>query len=448
MNQLIESISCCPECLKILPAIKSVEGNNVFLTRTCPDHGEFKVLISKDVKRFLDKTFTSVGKEVYEHQTEVREGCPQDCGWCPDHKQHICTGLIEITDKCNLECPVCYFGTSGKNDISINEFKSRLNTLLRTEGGKLDVLQISGGEPTLHPEFSQILIRALEEKIERVVINTNGLSILTSDFVFDIIEKNKDRTEIYLQFDGFNSDANTFLRGKNLLQKKKEVIHKLDNAGIKMCLAVTLIPENLSEIKAIMDLAIATENITGITFQRFTKTGQGFNLSQNSLTQEDILQEIDNTDYLKYKDIVPLPCSHENCTSISFLFVENGKAYSLAKYIDFTKHQDVLKNRLSFNTESLEYLKEQLDCSSKGCCSWITNSIPIVQKLKEFTTGSGSNYQKMKMLRIVVKNFMDSSTFDVERAKKCCVGVSIGNNKIIPFCINNIFQHRKSSNAS
>ncbi|PKL92226.1 MAG: hypothetical protein CVV21_05600 [Candidatus Goldiibacteriota bacterium HGW-Goldbacteria-1] len=436
------TVSCCPHCLKILPAEKITEGNDVFLVRECPEHGKIKTLISRDAKRFFDKTFTSSGKAVYERQTKSFKGCPDDCGWCDKHKQHLCTALIEITGKCNLKCPVCYYGDKNTGDISFEEFKKRLDVIMRTENDSLDVLQISGGEPTLHTNFVSFLEHAASRNINRVLINTNGLALLGESDNCNKIRDLKDKVEIYLQFDGFDTTAEIELRGASLLEKKLTLINKLNNDGIKMCLAVTVTRGNLGEIGRILELAIETKNITGITFQRLTGTGWAKGLKQKPLLQEDILVAMDKTGYLKYNHIVPLPCSHENCTSISFLFVDGKKSYSLAKYIDFAKHQGAIKDKIGFDSGALKYLKEQITCNSGGCCSQIVDNLTPLKKLKEFTDGNSSNNGDMKMIRIIVKNFMDAHTFDTERAEKCCVGVSTGKGKIIPFCVNNVFNKR------
>ncbi|MGD9639185.1 MAG: radical SAM protein [Alphaproteobacteria bacterium] len=438
---MYNTTSCCPVCLEILPAVKKVEGNLVYLERNCPKHGFFKTLVSKDAERFFDKRFISAGKERYENQTEVAKGCPYDCGLCPEHKQHLCSALIEITDKCNLSCPVCYFGECGGSDISLAEFKKRLATVMRTENGKLDVLQVSGGEPTLHPLFEEIISEACLENIGRVVINTNGIKLLEDDKLFEVIKKNKERLEIYLQFDGFNETANLKLRGLDLSEVKTKVIAKLDSEDIRMSFAVTVIEDNLSELKKILDLACKTKNVTGITFQRLTKSGKGTSLSEEkALVQEDLLVAISDSGYLKYQDIVPLPCSHENCTSISFLFVTKDKIYSLADFINYEKHQNIIKDKIGFEASILDYIKEEFGCAC--CSSFMTKALPVVQKFREFAAGRKAVNHNMKILRILVKNFMDSSTFDTERAKKCCIGVATGDNKIIPFCVNNIFKNK------
>jgi 7,8-dihydro-6-hydroxymethylpterin dimethyltransferase len=431
--------STCPTCKKVIEAEKIVEGQYVYMTKTCPEHGDFKILLSKDKKRFLETPFTSAGKKVHEFQTDCDKGCPHDCGFCPEHNQHLCSVLIEITGRCNLRCPICYFGDFEQTDISVDEFKARLDTAMRAEAGELDVLQISGGEPTLHPQFCEILEEACSQNIKRVVINTNGLSLMEDEKVYNYVKKLKDRCEIYLQFDGWNEKANTFLRGSNLANKKEEIVNKLNKDDIKICLAVTVLKDNLEELPKILKYACDVRNITGITYQRFTKTGDGAKQTQeDSLVQEDLLYAIETKGYIKYKDLVPLPCSHENCTSIGFVFVVDKKIYSIADFIDYEEHKDIIKDKIAFESGILEYLEKQLNCSC--CCSVLKNKLPIVEKLKEFTKGESSIYKDMKVLRIVVKNFQDAYTFDTDRAKKCCIGVSIGNNKIIPFCVNNIFR--------
>ena len=287
--KLVPTTSCCPVCRRTLPAEKVTEGNQVNLNRVCPEHGEFSVLVSKDAERFFDKTFVSPGKSVAERQTGQDKGCPDDCGLCPNHKQHMCSSIVEITGHCDLRCPVCYFGQFDSPHISLEEFGERVETLLRTENGHLDVLQLSGGEPTLHPRFVEILDDACSRDINRVLLNTNGLSLLRDESVYRAVKRQKDRVEVYLQFDGFNREANKLLRGRDLLEEKLALVTKLDEDEVKICLAVTMVQENLTEIGAILDFACRTRNVTGVTFQRFTRAGNGAALATEAILAEDIL---------------------------------------------------------------------------------------------------------------------------------------------------------------
>lgn len=429
----IKTDALCPICLQTIPAIKKKAGTDIILEKICPQHGAFTVKIAKDAKRFLDKTYDVPGKE-FHPVCQFHGKCGEDCGWCEQHRQHICTGLIEITENCNMACPICYFGKKACKNISIAEFKRRLDTLLSVEQGRLDVLQISGGECLIHPRFLDMLDIALQKNIGRILINTNGLALLSNEELFEKIKKHKDKIEIYLQFDGFDEAVYKILRGRAILQEKKKIVAKLNKNDIKICLAVTVFEGNLKEIPQILDFAIKTKHISGITFQRLTKVGSAFGTSIPSVFQEDILQAITQSGLMAYKDLIPLPCSHENCTSLGFLFCQGDKVYSLGDYVDFTKCKGQISNRIAFDKTILDYMKKNV---CKCFVGKVLGSSFMLEKLQEFSAGNGSCYKDMKIIRIIVKNFMDADTFDWERAKKCCTGVSVGNGKVIPFCVHN-----------
>ena len=423
----------CPVCLKTVEAVKEQKGNEVWLNKNCSEHGTFRVKIAKDAARFFDKTYDVKGKP-FKAVTSFHGTCGQDCGWCEEHKQHICTGLIEVTQACNLACPICYFGQKAPKHITLKEFKERLKTLLTVEKGHLDVLQISGGECLLHPRFKEILQAALKEDIGRILINTNGLMLLEDKSIFELIKQHKDRVEIYLQFDGFDDGVYKVLRGKTLLKQKQEILQCLNEAEIKICLAVTIYKDNLKEIPAILKLSTELKHISGITFQRLTKVGSAVGTEIPSVLQEDILLAIANSGYMKYKDMIPLPCSHENCTSLGFLFCQGKKVYSLGDYVDYSKCKTQLSNRIAFDKTILDYMQKNV---CKCFVGKVLGSNFMLDKLQAFAKGGASAYKNMKIVRVIVKNFMDADTFDWQRAQKCCTGVSVGNGKVIPFCIHN-----------
>ncbi len=429
----------CSCCMNPVPAVKQVVGTEVYLEKHCPIHGTERVKIAKDSVRFFDETFAVEGKPVHVRQTAKENGCPSDCGLCPDHKQHLCTGLIEITDRCNLSCPICYSnaknGSDFAGDLTVAEFEERLETLLQTEGGKLDVLQISGGEPTVHPHFEEILDLAASKNVGRILVNTNGLRFL-EDGPIHVLEKHRDKAEVYLQFDGFDDEVYRTLRNRPLCVQKQQIVERLDRRNIKISLTATIGRANLKEIPAILDFACRVESITGVTFQRLTRVGRAKNYE--TIFQEDILYAIGQSGFLKYDDLIPLPCSHANCTSIGFLFrSETGKVYSLADYVDYTRCKEMLSDRIALDRSVLEHLKKNT------CCCFapkIFGETQLLEKLREFSAGNGSSYHGMKVVRILVKNFMDAETFDTQRARQCCVGVAVGGNRIIPFCVHNLFR--------
>jgi len=428
----------CPICQATIKATKVQEGQNVYLEKDCPTHGHFKTLIAKDAARFFDQTYDVPGKS-FQASVKFKGHCGPDCGWCEQHRQHICTGLIEITNACNLNCPICYFGEKGPTHISLEEFKERLATLIQVEQGKLDVLQISGGECLIHPEFIPILKHALKAKVGRILVNTNGLGLLQDEAIFKLIARHKDQVEIYLQFDGLDDHIYQALRGRPLLAEKMAIIKKLQEHKIKICLAVTVYQENLGQIPAILDLAIKTKHISGITFQRMTKVGRATGSSLPSVLQEDILLALANSGHMSYQDLIPLPCSHPNCTSLGFLFCQGDKVYSLGDYIDFTKCKDKISNRIAFDQTILDYMRKNV---CKCFVGKVLGSSFMLDKLQTFAQGKGSCHHDMKIIRIIVKNFMDADNFDWERAQKCCTGVAVGKNRIIPFCVHNALKEK------
>ncbi|MBQ3933964.1 MAG: hypothetical protein II726_02095, partial [Elusimicrobiaceae bacterium] len=191
---------------------------------------------------------------------------------------------------------------------------------------------------------------------------------------------------------------------------------------------------NLKEIPAILKLAVDLKHISGITFQRLTKVGSATGTKIPSVLQEDILLSIADSGYMKYKDLIPLPCSHENCTSLGFLFCQGKKVYSLGDYVDYSKCKTQISNRIAFDKTILDYMKKNV---CKCFVGRVLGGNFMLDKLQEFAQGNGSCHKDMKIVRIIVKNFMDADTFDWQRAQKCCTGVSVGNGKIIPFCIHN-----------
>lgn len=425
--------SICPICKKNITAKKFEKDGSVFIEKSCDEHGTFLNKIAKDSNRFFDKTFSVEGKP-YTPITEYKGKCGQDCGWCNEHKQHICTGLVEITNSCNLNCPICYFGKKKNEHISIEEFKKRVETLLKIENGHLDILQISGGECTIHPQFLEILDKALKFDIRRVVINTNGLAFLNNEKIFNKIKSLNEKIDVYLQFDGFNDEIYTLLRGRSLLKEKLEIINKLNDAEVKMNLAVTVCKGNLEEIPKILDFVTKVKHISGITFQRLTKVGSAVGTKIESVFQEDIILSMTKSGLLKYEDMIPLPCSHENCTSLGFLLCTKDKIYSMGDYIDYKNCKPALQDKLVFDKTVLDYLKNNV-CSC--FIGKIFGNAKILDSLKDFIKSEKTTSGDMKIVRLLVKNFMDTDTFDWERAKKCCTAVSIGNNRVIPFCVYN-----------
>src|ERR1700712_2044455 len=171
-----QTTSLCEVCLALVPAKIISEGNDVFYLKRCREHGVQKTLVSDDLGYWkAQKDWLKPGDRPLKVQTRTDHGCPYDCGLCPDHEQHSCLAIIEVNEACNLTCPVCFADSSIKREThrSLAEIEHMLDVLVASEG-EPDLVQISGGEPTLHPQFFDILHAARKRPIRHLMINTNG----------------------------------------------------------------------------------------------------------------------------------------------------------------------------------------------------------------------------------------------------------------------------------
>ncbi len=170
----------CSRCFKRIDAKVLFEEGRVILQKRCLAHGIERVLVSDDIDYYLRcrNDYLKPSEMPRGFQTPVRHGCPYDCGLCADHEQHSCLTLIEVCDACNLSCPVCYAdsGPARQNYRSVEEIERMLDAVVESEG-EPDVVQLSGGEPSLHPQIERILELMAERPIRHRMLNSNGIRI-------------------------------------------------------------------------------------------------------------------------------------------------------------------------------------------------------------------------------------------------------------------------------
>ncbi|MEI8348960.1 MAG: radical SAM protein [Candidatus Omnitrophota bacterium] len=436
--------SICPVCKKTIDAQIRVRDEKVFMFKRCFEHGEFESLISSDINLYKHSlSFNKPGKAPQEYGTEVARGCPDDCGICPDHQQHTCIALLEITDGCNLCCGSCYAKATGSAFLDLTTIDFMLNQYVRYEGHP-EVLQISGGEPTLHPQLFNIIELAHSKKIRHVMVNTNGIR-LAEDESFARELSHQD-IELYLQFDGFAPKAYEFLRGSTavlpLKQKALEVIAKYN---IPATLVVTLVKDlNDQQIGQVIDFAIKNRFVKGVTFQPIIYLNDSVRFDpMDRLTLPDIVKAIESQtkSLFKISDFIPLPCSYPTCCSLTYAFLKDGAVTPITRKVDVEKYLDYFCNRIITSPAAL--LRKSLENLWSASAT-----LNAQQVLKDFTCVCGLPFTpgildelKNNVFRIVVKPFMDAYTFDYKRAMKCCVHVLRPNGKLIPFCVyNNIYR--------
>ena len=230
--------SICPVCKRVIDAQVILKNNKVYMRKRCPDHGWFEGLLSSDAQMYVSSAaFTKPGTAPLDFSTEEKEGCPLDCGLCPAHQQHTCLALIEVNTACNLACPVCFADAGEGFTLSLEEVEGMLDRLLELEG-EPEVVQFSGGEPTIHPNILDMVRAAKARGISNAMINTNGIRIAKDDrFLAELEEL---RPTIYLQFDGLERETYRRIRGQDLLDLKLRCLDRLAQIDLDVALVAAV----------------------------------------------------------------------------------------------------------------------------------------------------------------------------------------------------------------
>jgi 7,8-dihydro-6-hydroxymethylpterin dimethyltransferase len=431
-------VSLCDTCLRRIEGKLVIRDNTVWMYKWCPSHGSSKVLVASDA------AYWRLGREVYIKPPEMPErfntamawGCPYDCGLCPDHMQHSCLTILEITDHCNLSCPVCYAASgphrTERRDLATVE--RMLDAIVANEG-EPDVVQISGGEPTTHPEFFAILDAAKRRPIRHLMLNTNGIRIAQEPGFAERLASYAPGFEVYLQFDSLQRDALMTLRGADLRRIREDAVAALDRVGLSTTLVMTVARGvNDDQIGDVIAWAAEHPAIRGVTLQPIQYAGRtdGVAAPETRLTLTEVRQRlIEQNTIFAAEDVIPVPCNPDALAMGYAIRTANG-IVPLTRYLP----SDVLlageRNTIVFEQDPV--LKEQVfslfatnhspesqatQLSSLLCC------LPTVQAPPEVTYAN--------VFRVLIMAFMDATAFDVRAMKKSCVHLVQPDGRIIPF---------------
>lgn len=431
--------SLCPICGRLVRNSEIEEAGRVYTTKTCPEHGSTKALVSTDAKYWKESLkYNRPGTAPLVWSSEVRRGCPDDCGICPAHKQHTCVGIIEITGQCNLNCNICFADASAGEHVPLDEITKMIDAYVSYEP-EPELLQLSGGEPTLHPDLIEIVNYAKHLGIQDVAVSTNGLQLLEAGFAEELA---KTDPVIYLQFDTFDPNVSRMIRGRNLVEEKKRVVDICNDLGMTTVLVPTLIAGvNTKEIGALIQYALSQKKVFGVNLQPISLTGRVNLPDITSPTIPQVLQEIETqTDgVFEVSDFRPIPCPHPHCTAISYILVDDKEVTPLTDIVNVDEYIDYAKDRT--------LVKEAVLMDEAFTKLFSTKAVPGTESnLEAFCEACGMTIPEVlgKSVKIVsVHSFMDRHTYQLERAQKCCIHVIQPDGRMIPFCNYNMFHRQR-----
>ncbi|MFW9847565.1 MAG: radical SAM protein [Candidatus Thorarchaeota archaeon] len=425
----------CPTCGKLVDAREITNSDEIYLERECPEHGITKTHIADSAEYWKwSMKYNRPGSKPFRWSSEVKDGCPNDCGLCSNHKQHSCIAIAEITGQCNLRCPICFASAPYGDHVPFDQVVDMINSFVSYETNP-EILQLSGGEPTLHPEIVEIIKYAKGLGIEDVVLSTNGLELLDETFSKDLADV---EVVIYLQFDTFKSETSKILRGVDLVEKKEQIVENCAKYDLTTVLVPTIVKGiNDNEIGALTNYALSKNHIFGINFQPLSFTGRVEPKGISSLSVHEILTHIEQQTLgtLKVEHFRPIPCPHPHCTAISYMIVDDENIIPMTELVDVDDYIDYAKDRTLVGKSTI------LDSAFESLFS--TSAVPGTNKnLVSFCEACGMSVPEFlgkSVKTVAVHAFMDHNTYQLERAQKCCIHVIQPDGRMIPFCNLNLF---------
>jgi uncharacterized radical SAM superfamily Fe-S cluster-containing enzyme len=445
-----QTTSLCETCLEPVPAKIIIQDDRVFYLKRCRDHGVQKTLISDDVDYWRQqKLWIKPGDRPLLNQTRTEAGCPFDCGLCPDHEQHSCLAIVEINRACNLACPVCFADAADVHGghLPLATIERMLDALVASEG-EPDLVQLSGGEPTLHPDFFAIVEAVKRRPIRHLMINTNGLRIAQDEAFVTRLASYAPRLEVYLQFDSLNDEALLNLRGARLAQVRRRALEALERVGLATTLvAVVKRGVNDTEVADIVRHALQWSCVRGVTFQPVQDAGrnEGFDSTTNRVVLSEIRRRVGESGVFSLDDMIPLPCNPDQIC-IGYGLRQGQEVLPITSLLP---REIMLNGPNTISYESYPELRGRIfDLLSLATAQVNTEEklASLLCCLPEAMVPADLSYANS--FRVVILQFLDRYNFDLGTVKRSCVHFLTEGGQIIPFDTFNTFYRTNAEGSA
>ena len=419
--------SMCPICRQSIVGEVVATDAGILMRKTCPQHGRFECVISSDLEAYERmRRSPRIVQLPAQPAMPVAKGCPDDCGLCPAHEQHTCLAIVELTSRCNLPCPVCLADSTAKGtDLTVVQVVSALEKLRLAEGA-VTPLQYAGGEPTLHPDLLEIVRKARALGFCKQEIDSNGLLLASRPRLAEDLRQ-AGLTGVYLQMDGLGPSESAYIRGRDLLPQKLRAIENCKRAGLQIVLSVTVVPGVNDHRLWDMIRFAAEQRLTGVNFQSVVLSGRypaELAATRERFTAGHFMRQVEaqSGGRLLASDLMPMSCPDPRCGLLAYVVIKrDGELLPVNRLLG----DQALRQHVA-DFSDWETLLRQAGCCSSGCgCGQDRGD------LAELLDGG-------ECFSIGFHGMMDAYSFDVERARRCCVHKLTAEGKLMPFCLYNM----------
>jgi len=464
VNVLKYTKSLCPECLRVLEAVIYERNGVVYISKRCPTHGEYEDVYWGDYQLWLRALkFEHVGDGLANPRTKRKEGCPYDCGICNEHKSFTVLAIVDVTNRCNLTCPVCFAHAGAAGYVyepSTEEVKRILDNFRANEPAKPPGLQFSGGEPTLREDLPELIEYADKIGFHHIEVNTNGIRIAESlEYTKQLVDAGANA--IYLQFDGLTDDVYVKTRGLPMLKHKMKAIENCRKLGFD---AVVLVPTvirgvNDHEVADIVKFAARNSDVIRcVNFQPVSLCGRidRARLKEMRITIPDVIRQVEKgtegevaiEDWYPVPFVVPIPraigslknhrygaefTAHPHCGMATYVFVEDGKIVPITRKANVEKFMEVMEGVYKLAKEGH---KTRAKMKLLTALRYVKGDLlrKLLWPILKTGTYEALRDLHFKMVMIGMMHFMDLYNFDLERLQRCVIHYGIPDGRIIPFC--------------
>ena len=451
----------CSTCKRSLDVKIHFRDDAVWFDKFCPEHGHHTCMVASSVEWYLDALSFIAPNTPPKDARPVKNGCPFDCGPCKSHQQKVYMPVVPITSACNLDCPICYTVNKNENAHMLSEeaFQKTLDHLT-LQHEELDIINFTGGEPTLHPLLPKFLQMARAAGIRRLTVSTNGLKLLKEEYVQELAAVD---ARIVLSLDTFDEEVDMQLLGAKTVKSKLKVLDLLEKHDV----TTTILPAvaagmNDKDVGPLFELMLKKPNICSLELHTLTFTGQGgtgFTRTARITTPDlhRILTEATGGKLL-WTDFVPSPLAHPHCYSICYvLMLDDGGYVPFTRFLGRQKLFELLSDSIYIQPrERVEQMLRDAIDELWAAPESLPESEAVLRTLKRLVKemfpadGSLSVEARQKVAEraskaVYIHSHMDEESFDVSRIMKCSVGVPEADGSNIPTCAYNVLYREKDA---